>query len=69
MYTLKLNNEVVGIYKDTSECWDKIKELLDRWQYKSHYFWCSYLENSDTDIMIDYGSHTKFFYIIKNKEC
>lgn len=69
MYTLKLNDEVVGNYKGTDECWDKIKELLDKWNFKSHYFWCSYLENSNTDIRIDYGSHTDFFYMIKNKEC
>ena len=69
MYTLKLNDKVIGTYKGTDKCWDKIQEMLEEWNFKSHYFWCSYLENSDTDIMIDYGSHTKFFYIIKNKEC
>lgn len=68
MYTLKFNDKIIGTYKGTSVCWDKIKELLDKWNFKSHYFWCSYLENSNTDIMVDYGSHTDFFYIIKEKD-
>ena len=68
MYTLKFNDEIIGKYKGTDECWDKIKTLLEKWNFKSHYFWCSYLENSYTDIMVDYGSHTNFFYMIKDSD-
>lgn len=67
MYTLKFNDKIIGNYKGTNGCWDKIKELLSKWNFKSYYFWCNYLENSNTDIMVNYGSDTDFFYIVKEK--
>lgn len=69
MYILKYNNDSIGKYKNTDEAWSKIRDYVENeLKFDSYYYWCEYLENSDTNIKVDYGSNNNFFYIIKGDE-
>ena len=67
MYTLRFNEDLVGRYKNTDECFSMIKDYVSNTlKFKSYYYQCSYLGNEK--IIVDYGNHTNFFYIEKEVE-
>ena len=66
MYTLKFNDEVIGVYKDTKECWAKLRDYAENTlKFKVYYYRCNYLDHSGDSIQVDYGSWSNFFYILK----
>jgi len=69
MYILRFNKVDIGKYKTTDEAWSKLKDYVDNvLHFKSYYYRCNYLSLGKEDIQVDYGSHTNFFYIIKEED-
>lgn len=62
MFTLKNEQYNINETFDTQEqAYKRISEFLKSIGFKSYYYRSAFLE--DDRIMVDYGSHTNFFYI------
>ena len=53
-------------FQTQDEAYKRISDFLKSINYKVYYYRSRLLE--DESIMIDYGSHTDFFYIVPIKE-
>lgn len=68
MYTLKYNNVTIGKYKHTDEVWEALREYTEKeLKFKTYYYQVNYLTLGKPDVMIDYGDHNNFFYMIKDE--
>lgn len=53
---------ILDLFETEDQAYEKIKEVLEEKKIKVYYYRSNFLE--DGSIMIDYGSHTNFFYVI-----
>lgn len=56
------NNEVdYGLFEDRDKAYERISEYLEEINFKAYYF--RNICDKNNKLMIDYGSHTHFFYM------
>lgn len=56
------SNEVdYGLFDDHDKAYERISQYIEETNFKSYYF--RQICNKDNILMIDYGSHTHFFFM------